>query len=275
MNKSIFYCCASFLFFSGCVSVNSPSVVLPKGFDKDNYSLYAFEEPAWRLSDHAFEQQLGKYNVVDVDVSGKSTDSSVKERELHLNGFLNWAVFGESLQKRIESWNTTTQQKYSFRLGGQYSNQYSARCEILTQGVAKQVKNSNFEANTTSQSKLLCQVSNDNQTWNLLIEKLAGHSRVAKLWQGSLAYGVEFSRLELSTFDRGSNTQRASIPWHLNNRITGVELSNSEKLVSVNSLAGQPKIWLDNTLTEQDTALFLSVNYAISMYDWLSGDFDS
>ena len=63
-----------------------------------------------------------------------------------------------------------------------------------------------------------------------------------------------------------------SIPRNIDNRLAGVFLSDSNKLVSANSLVGQPKIWLHNSLAEQDVALLLSVNYAISMYDWLSGD---
>tara|TARA_R110002096_G_scaffold127670_3_gene275631 strand:+ start:241 stop:1062 length:822 start_codon:yes stop_codon:yes gene_type:complete len=272
MIKNLFSCCSSILLLTACVSVSEPSVVAPADF-VENALLYTFKEPTWRLTDDVYEQALGKYHIVNANVSGQSTESSVKEREIYLNYFLNWAFLGESLQKDVERWDTMTQQHYSFQLDGQYDGQYSPSCEVLIGGATEHEKKSNVEMNITYQSKLLCKIVNNDKTWNLLIEKLADRSRTAKLWQADNTYNIEFSKQELNVFDNDVNLQHKKPLWLLNERVSGVFIYESNKLIAINSLVGKPKIWLLNRLNEQERALLLSINYAISMYDWLTDDF--
>lgn len=271
MIKNILLWLVNLILLSACVSISEQSLVVPATFE-ETALVYSYKEPTWRLNDNVYQQTLGKYRIVDAKVSGESTKSTFKERDISLNGFLNWTVFGESLQKSVARWDTTTSQGYSFRLDGEYAQQYLTQCEILSQGVSERINNNPHKNNRTSQSHLLCQIANADETWHLLIEKLNGRGRSARFWQGNVNYDINFSTQISSDKQDEANMAFHSKLKLLDNRLAGIFVYDAHKLISANSLVGEPKVWIHSALVEQETALFLSLNYAISMYDWLSGD---
>ena len=179
---------------SACKSTPEEDMSLPVGFEQQA-QLMPLKRPVLTLTDEAWHQAIGPFQLTNMDLSGKSTEkvsTSTGWQTTARGGLLFQLMFHDEVNLSgdvVNKFNTRAEQSFSFDLQAQGAAAVHAECQILVFGQGEEtldngVNSYNWQTSEQQLSYLGCKLTQDGQVSTLVVEDKAGTAPVYKLNPG-------------------------------------------------------------------------------------------
>ena len=260
---------------TACVSSVDQTIVLSENF-KENSKLIVLKTPKWRIQDSVYNQKLSEYFVDNSKTSWIESDKTMVDKNIDTS-YINYFLFDSDLSFITEEFEVEDTQKFSFELKKNKSVITTNKCEIFSQSSVKQTVTSEIlnSKNTSNdnfshrlKTFLVCVINHNNTRWELTLLSDAKKTIEAQLKSENLYYEIKGLSKVISLVNNVGIVERKNSPPWLSLR-SGLEFFQYKEQVAALSFVGQPKIWLKDNLSSDSTALLLSVNYSLTMFNWL------
>lgn len=255
---------------TACQSTPEEDMPLPVGF-AEQAQLMPLKRPVVTFSDDAWHQQIGTYQLNNMDLSGKSMqkDSSGTEWQTTARGGLlfqlifhdNVNVAGEIVNK----FNSKAEQTFSFDIQAPGTATVHSECQILVFGHGEEttdngVNSYNWQTSEQELSYLGCRFTQDGQVSQLVVEDKAGVAPTYRLHQGSrqLNLAPVLAAPELAKYN--SFFQGGETGFLLNDgalQQAALQLSHDES-----------RLWLKKDLPANTQAWYIAALFSLQMYHW-------
>jgi hypothetical protein len=265
---SIALCAAVTL--AACKSTPEEDMSLPVGFEQQA-QLLPLKRPVLTLTDEAWHQAIGPFQLTNMDLSGKSTEkvsTSTGWQTTARGGLLFQLMFHDEVNLSgdvVNKFNTRAEQTFSFDLQAQGAAAVHAECQILVFGQGEEtldngVNSYNWQTSEQQLSYLGCKLTQDGQVSTLVVEDKAGTAPVYKLNQGSIALTVspvqEVPELaKYNSFFQGG--EYGYLVGDGQNTKAALQLS-----------LDQSRLWVSKDLPAATQQWYVAALFSLQMYDW-------
>lgn len=264
----------------GCASIKS-TIVLPKEFERSS-KVVNFKRPVVAVPDSVYHQNFDRYSISNVDVSNeyRSSESMGQREELMLTFLSRNGITFDSITEELTSINGF--KNYSFELYDDNRNSSQSvikvECEVnfeekaITQhsdrlfGKARQVE---YEQRLTT--NLVCSLTQGENIWGLLAKSNKDREVDLQLSSGASNYVLKPLMERRDFIERGKEQEKLAVAAG-SARNSGVAFYRDKKQVAALSLVGRTKIYLDNSLNDNEYQLLLASGFGLAMFDWLEND---
>lgn len=262
------------LILTACTSVVDSTIPLSKTF-KTNTEFIVLKTPNWKASDALYNQKLGSYAIQNSKTTGQKLNEELTGMRRE-GGFLNYLLFDDNLHHIVKEFNVEGTQRFSFNLLKDKVVKTTSKCEIFSQTSRTQTEtgkvirvgirdNVNFD--DREKTFLVCSINQGNEHWGLTLKSYKDEPLVVKLSSKNASYTIKDISLH---YDILSNGEQKSVPPWMSLH-SGLEFYKANHQVSALSFLKKSKIWIKNSLSTDEKALLLSVNYSLMMFNWLDG----
>jgi len=176
-----------------------------------------------------------------------------------------------------EEFEVEETQIFSFNLAKDDLLISTSKCEIFSHSLAKDTvaadieysnKSSNSHHSNRVKTYLVCAIKHNNKLWELTLISNSEKNIKVQLKSESLFYDIKgVSKIINLVKDNNVIEKRNSPPWR--SLKSGLEFFQYKEQVAALSFVGKPKIWLRDDLSTESKELLLSVNYSLTMFNWL------
>lgn len=266
----------SILLLTACASsIIDETIPLTKSFEESS-ELITYKKSNWKIGGKSFNQPLRNYSVENSKVRWKKSRENLAEREVETN-FINYLLFDDELTYITEKFNVDETQQYSFNLMQGEELVSNSKCEIFSHSIAEKViSEDNYDSSEYETSSIknrqdtfvFCIVEHNGKLWELSLSALLDEPLEVQLETDDQFYEVldVSDQLLLKQGDNGIEKIK-SPSWLAKN--SGLEFYRQSNKVSALSFVGKPKMWLQEDLSDEQKELLLTVNYSLSMFNWL------
>lgn len=272
----------SALLLTACQNVQDSRIPLDSDFEKSS-DRYELKRPVWRLTDQAYQQQLGLFAITSTQVSWQNSttsnaglaDAGITSQQ-QSQGLLN-IILDDLTDNRsdfVRQLEETGKRDFSFDLSFTGQVLVQSQCRILYSNAVTEFRDAAQSAEVVSteqqreHSYLGCSLATATKNWQLVVE--TKNNAPARLHlrtdRQSFQINAVTDRLELI------NNQWVPGPsW--TKQITGVIISADQLQQAALAFEGQvPRLWVNQKITDADQALMIAVSYSLFMYDWLDSE---
>lgn len=258
------------LALGACKSTPEEDMPLPVGFEQQA-QLMPLKRPVLTLTDEAWHQTIGPFQLTNMDLSGKSTEkvsTSTGWQTTARGGLLFQLIFHDDINLSgdvVNKFNTRAEQTYSFDIQAQGAKPVHTECQILVLGQGEEtldnsVNSYNWQTSEQQLSYLGCKLTQDGQVSTLVVEAKAGTPPVYKLNQGSKALTVspvqETPELaKYNSFFQGG--EYGYLVGDEQNTKAALQLSHD-----------QSRLWVSKTLPADAQQWYVAALFSLQMYDW-------
>ncbi len=276
--NSNFYKIIILLFLSSCTSIIDSTIPLSSEFEK-NSEVIILKTPSWRIKDSVFNKRLGEYSVVNTETSSTTIKTRLLDRKEESN-FINYLLFGDSLSFINDTFEVNNSSKFSFDFKKNDLLISTSKCEIFSQNlnekkITKGSDNDNIISNsghdTRLKTYLICAILHNEILWKLILTSHKENRVNVQLESQNLLYEVTEVSKFISLVEGNNGIEGRNIPSVLSSK-AGLDFLYNKKQVAALSFVGNPKIWLRNDLPVNSKELLLTVNYSLTMFNWLDSD---
>jgi hypothetical protein len=278
MTKILFKTILILSVLTSCASTVDQTIPLSNEFEVSS-KVITLENPSWRIQDTIYNKNLEQYSTENSRTSWRSSDRTLVDRKKDTS-YINYILFDDALSFITEEFEVDGTQMFSFNLVKDDSLISTSKCEIFSQSLAKEtlaedILNSKVSSNSSHSTRLktylVCAISHNNKLWELTLTSYSKKKLKVQLKSNDLSYEVkDVSKVISLVRDRNIVERRNSPPWL--SLKSGLEFFQNKKQVSALSFVGKPKIWLKDDLSTESKELLLSVNYSLTMFNWLDSD---
>lgn len=125
--------------------------------------------------------------------------------------------------------------------------------------------------NTWLKTYLVCAITHNQKLWQLTLKSYQNQTTIVQVKSDDRSYQVEDISQNVSLVKKGDIIeQRHSAPWR--SISSGLEFFDNKEQVGALSFVDKPKIWLKNDLPDRTKQLLVSINYSLTMFNWLDSD---
>ncbi|WP_144207645.1 hypothetical protein [Shewanella donghaensis] len=278
MTKNIISASIFLLSLSSCSTTIDRTVPISKEFEASS-QLITLETPTWRVSGTVYNMDIGSYSVTQSNTTWVSRDKELIDRTKDTN-FINYILFDDVLSVITEEFEVEGTQRFSFSINDEDASVSTSKCEIFSHSLSKETisvdsntsvirtsPNMNFRQKTF----LICTIEQNNSVWTLSLLSNKNESMKVSLSNNDETYDIK-SISEIISIVDGVNglEKRHSAPWR--SLHSGLEFFYDNQQVAAFSFVGNPKIWLNESLSTDSKELMYAVNYSLAMFNWLDSD---
>jgi len=260
---------------TSCASTVDQTIPLSNDFEVSS-KVITLENPSWRIPDSIYNINLDTYHTESSKTSWRSADRTLVNRKKDIS-FINYILFDDALSFITEEFEVEETQIFSFNLAKDDLLISTSKCEIFSQSLAKDTvaadieysnKSSNSHHSIRVKTYLVCAITHNNKLWELTLTSNNEENIKIKLKSESLFYEIKgVSKIINLVKDNNVIEKRNSPPWR--SLKSGLEFFQYKEQVAALSFVGKPKIWLRDDLSTESKELLLSVNYSLTMFNWL------
>jgi hypothetical protein len=260
---------------TSCASTVDQTIPLSNDFEVSS-KVITLENPSWRIPDSIYNINLDTYHTESSKTSWRSADRTLVNRKKDIS-FINYILFDDALSFITEEFEVEETQIFSFNLAKDDLLISTSKCEIFSQSLAKDTvaadieysnKSSNSHHSNRVKTYLVCAIKHNNKLWELTLISNSEKNIKVQLKSESLFYDIKgVSKIINLVKDNNVIEKRNSPPWR--SLKSGLEFFQYKEQVAALSFVGKPKIWLRDDLSTESKELLLSVNYSLTMFNWL------
>lgn len=260
----------SVLLLTACQSTPEEDMPLPVGFAEQAQQL-PLKRPVLTFSDDAWQQQIGTYQLNNMDLSGKSmqkVSSGTEWQTTARGGLLFQLIFHDNVNvagEIVNKYNSKAEQTFSFDIQAPGTATVHSECQILVFGHGEEttdngVNSYNWQTSEQELSYLGCRLTQDGQVSQLVVEDKAGTAPVYRLHQGSHMLNLTpvLAAPELAKYN--SFFQGGETGFLLNDgalQQAALQLSHDES-----------RLWLKKGLPANAQAWYIAALFSLQMYHW-------
>lgn len=267
-------------FLSGCVSTVDYTIPLSQSFES-NSKLITVNLPTLSVSDSAYDIDIENYVIKNTYTSWKKFEDRKLTNIEHETNYLNYILFDDELSFIKKEFELESKQNFNFELTQNNDITATSHCEIYAQSQSNEHKSYNLNGNGVRESSesiasrnktfLVCSIKHQGQIWKLTLLSEKGSSVKAQFSSDALKYDIKSINDSISLVKNGDKVEkRQSAPW-LSNK-SGLSFSFDNTQVSAISFVGKPRFWLSNTLSTEQKPLLVAVNYSLTLFNRIDGD---
>jgi hypothetical protein len=263
---------------TSCTSAVDQTIPLSNEFEV-NSRVITLESPSWRIPDSVYNKNLGTYHIESSKTSWRSTDRTLVNRKKDIS-FINYILFDDALSFITEEFEVEETQMFSFNLAKDDLLISTSKCEIFSHSLAKETvakdieyssKSSNSHHSARVKTYLICAITHNKKLWELTLTSYSENNIKVQLKSEGLFYDIRgVSKIINLVKDGNLIEKRNSPPWL--SLKSGLEFFQHKKQIAALSFVGKPKIWLREDLPTESKELLLSVNYSLTMFNWLDSN---
>ncbi|WP_434951733.1 hypothetical protein ACRWQL_19570 [Shewanella sp. HL-SH4] len=278
MTKNLLKIALSLPLLTSCVSTIDQTIPLSNEFQTSS-TVIILDNPSFRIPDSVYNNDLGIYSVVNAETSWKSSQKNLVDRKKDIS-FINYILFDDALSFISAEYEVDDTQRFSFTLQQNDENVSTSKCEIFSQSLTKETEANDIEFsgpsshsshNTRLKTYLVCAITHNQKLWQLTLKSYQNQTTIVQVKSDDRSYQVEDISQNVSLVKKGDIIeQRHSAPWR--SLSSGLEFFDNKEQVGALSFVGKPKIWLKNDLPDQTKQLLVSINYSLTMFNWLDSD---
>lgn len=260
---------------TSCATTIDQTIPLSNEFEASS-KVITLENPSWRIPDSIYNINLDTYHTESSKTSWRSADRTLVNRKKDIS-FINYILFDDALSFITEEFEVEETQIFSFNLAKDDLLISTSKCEIFSHSLAKDTvaadieysnKSSNSHHNNRVKTYLVCAIKHNNKLWELTLISNSEKNIKVQLKSESLFYDIKgVSKVINLVKDNNVIEKRNSPPWR--SLKSGLEFFQYKEQVAALSFVGKPKIWLRDDLSTESKELLLSVNYSLTMFNWL------
>lgn len=260
----------SVLLLTACQSTPEEDMPLPVGF-AEQAQLLPLKRPVLTFSDDAWHQQIGTFQLNNMDLSGKSmqkVSSGTEWQTTARGGLLFQLIFHDNVNvagEIVNKYNSKAEQTFSFDIQAPGTATVHSECQILVFGHGEEttdngVNSYNWQTSEQELSYLGCRLTQDGQVSQLVVEDKAGAAPVYRLHQGSRLLDLTpvSAAPELAKYH--SFFQGGETGFLLNDgalQQAALQLSHDES-----------RLWLKKDLPANTQAWYIAALFSLQMYQW-------
>jgi hypothetical protein len=278
MTKNLLKIALSLPLLTSCVQTIDQTIPLSNEFQTSS-TVIILDNPSFRIPDSVYNNDLGIYSVVNAETSWKSSQKNLVDRKKDIS-FINYILFHDALSFISAEYEVDDTQRFSFTLQQNNENVSTSKCEIFSQSLTKETEANDIEfsspsshssQNTRLKTYLVCAITHNQKLWQLTLKSYQNQTTIVQVKSDDRSYQVEDISQNVSLVKKGDIIeQRHSAPWR--SLSSGLEFFDNKEQVGALSFVGKPKIWLKNDLPDQTKQLLVSINYSLTMFNWLDSD---
>lgn len=260
---------------TSCATTVDQTIPLSNEFEVSS-KIITLENPSWRIPDSIYNINLDTYHTESSKTSWRSADRTLVNRKKDIS-FINYILFDDALSFITEEFEVEETQIFSFNLAKDDLLISTSKCEIFSHSLAKDTvaadieysnKSSNSHHSNRVKTYLVCAIKHNNKLWELTLISNSEKNIKVQLKSESLFYDIKgVSKIINLVKDNNVIEKRNSPPWR--SLKSGLEFFQYKEQVAALSFVGKPKIWLRDDLSTESKELLLSVNYSLTMFNWL------
>jgi hypothetical protein len=260
---------------TSCATTVDQTIPLSNEFEVSS-KVITLENPSWRIPDSIYNINLDTYHTESSKTSWRSADRTLVNRKKDIS-FINYILFDDALSFITEEFKVEETQIFSFNLAKDDLLISTSKCEIFSHSLAKDTvaadieysnKSSNSHHSNRVKTYLVCAIKHNNKLWELTLISNSEKNIKVQLKSESLFYDIKgVSKIINLVKDNNVIEKRNSPPWR--SLKSGLEFFQYKEQVAALSFVGKPKIWLRDDLSTESKELLLSVNYSLTMFNWL------
>jgi hypothetical protein len=260
---------------TSCATTVDQTIPLSNEFEVSS-KVITLENPSWRIPDSIYNINLDTYHTESSKTSWRSADRTLVNRKKDIS-FINYILFDDALSFITEEFEVEETQIFSFNLAKDDLLISTSKCEIFSHSLAKDTvaadieysnKSSNSHHSNRVKTYLVCAIKHNNKLWELTLISNSEKNIKVQLKSESLFYDIKgVSKIINLVKDNNVIEKRNSPPWR--SLKSGLEFFQYKEQVAALSFVGKPKIWLRDDLSTESKELLLSVNYSLTMFNWL------
>jgi len=260
----------SVLLLTACQSTPEEDMPLPVGFEQQA-QLLPLKRPVLTFTDDAWHQQIGAFQLNDMDLSGKTmqkVSSGTEWQTTARGGLLFQLIFHDNVNlagEIVNKYNSKAEQTFSFDIQAPGTATVHSECQILVFGhgeetTGNEVNSYNWQTSEQELSYLGCRLTQDGQVSQLVVEDKAGAAPVYRLHQGSqqLDLAPVLAAPELAKYNS-----------FFQGGATGFLLSNGATQQAALQLSHDAsRLWLKKDLPANAQAWYIAALFSLQMYHW-------
>lgn len=276
--KSMVLLATALVAATACQTVQDQSIVLKPDFVQKS-QLYVVKRPTWRLTDEAYQQQIGAFTIAGADTSWQTSTSSnlmigesglVNEAEVK-DSWMHFILDDLFFDKNVQRFKTTGEQDFAFNV--MYAGQPLARsqCRLMFLNDVTKVTYNNDPDNTKGSSEkrkrsyLGCKLLQGEQSWQLIIDANPNGQLRMSMSDANTHLQIQPVTEALNLVD---NQWLPAPSWI--SLTAGLTIADDTMQLAALSFEGQqPKVWLSQGMNASQQALMMAASYSVFMYDWL------
>ncbi len=255
---------------TACKSTPEEDMSLPGGFEQQA-QLMPLKRPALTLTDEAWHQTIGPFQLTNMDLSGKSTErvsTSTGWQTTARGGLLFQLMFHDEVNLSgdwVNRFNTRAEQTFSFDIQAQAQAPVHAKCQMLVFGKSEEtvdngVNSYNWQATEQTASYLGCKLTQQGQVSELVVEDKTGTPPTVRLYQGSNPVAVELvhGAPEMAQFNALFHAGAAGY----------LLAAGGQTQAALQLSRDQSRLWLKQDLPAAQQQWLLAALFSLQMYDW-------
>ncbi len=257
---------------SACKSTPEEDMSLPVGFEQQA-QLMPLKRPVLTLTDEAWHQPIGPFQLTNMDLSGKSTEkvsTSTGWQTTARGGLLFQLMFHDEVNLSgdvVNKFNTRAEQSFSFDLQAQGAAAVHAECQILVFGQGEEtldngVNSYNWQVSEQDVSYLGCELTQQGLVSQLTVERKMGQTPTYRLTQGKTPLQVTpvFAIPQMAKYQdvMQDSAQGFVVSDTGQQPIAGLQLS-----------LDQSRLWLANSQSTAQQQWLVAALFSLQLYHWL------
>jgi hypothetical protein len=255
---------------TACQSTPEDDMPLPVGFEQQA-QLLPLRRPVVTFSDDAWHQQMGGFQLNNMDLSGKTmqkVSSGTEWQTTARGGLLFQLIFHDNVNvagEIVNKYNSKAEQSFSFDIQAPGTATVHSECQILVFGHGEEttgndVNSYNWQTSEQELSYLGCRLTQDGQVSQLVVEDKAGSAPVYRLHRGS-------HLLDLTPVSAAP--QLAKFNSFFQGGETGYLLgSGASQQAALQLSHDHSRIWLKKDLPAEAQAWYIAALFSLQMYHW-------
>lgn len=258
------------LALSACKSTPEPDMALPSGFAQQT-QLLPLKHPNFMFRDDAWHQQIGAFQLTDMDLSGITTErvsTGTSWQTKGRGGLLFQLIFHDHVDYSghfVDRYNTRAEQTFSFKIQANGQAPVHAQCQILLFGSTEESQDNDvyhdelLKSEQTS-SYLGCKLTQQGLMSELVVEENAGSAPRVRLHQGS-------KPVDVSLVQAAPVMAQYNAIFH--GGAAGYLLADGDQTQAALQLSrNQSRLWLRQDLPAAQQQWLVAALFSLQMFDW-------
>ena len=265
-----------FLLTACASSAIDETIPLSESFEQ-NSEFITFNKTAWKVGGKAFNQKLRNYSVENADVRWKKSKQRFSESEREKSGFINYVFFDDDYAIIKEKFDVDKSQQYSFDLKQNEDFIANSKCEIFSHSLNEKILSQSDsggeyredgEVSSRLETYVFCVIEHKGGQWKLSLFDGKDEPLDVQLESEDKFYEILGVSEQLLLKQGNKGIEKVKMPkWLAQN--SGLEFYKEQNKIAALSFVGKPKMWLQEDLSDDEKELLLTVNYSLSMFNWL------
>jgi hypothetical protein len=255
---------------AGCQMPPETEMPIPATFSQQAQQ-YPVKRPVVTMSDAAFQQNIGPFQIEQMNLSGKYMEKVTMNtgwKTTVTGGLLFQLLFHDTVNTRgdlVSDFSTRAEQSFNFNVAAAGLAPVHSDCQLLVFGTGEEtldngVNSYNWQTSQPVVTYFGCRLTQNGQISELVVERKAGSAPTFRLHQGKQV-------IDLTPVHSGPDLSQYNAlyqPVEVGYLFAKDAVVQSAQQLSLN----QSRLWLGNEVTPAQQQWLLAVMFSLQMYHW-------